>query len=77
MNEQIKREECVYGKHWNALHGGYFSDPVVAAPLVRRVQELADKSGVDTIIDLGGGIGTRALTAPCPGRRPRSLSCEP
>ena len=58
MNKQIKREEGVHGKHWSVLHGGYFSDPVVAAPLVRRVQELAGKSGADTIIDLGGGIGS-------------------
>jgi hypothetical protein len=58
MKEQIKREESVHGKHWSSLHGGYFSDPVVAAPLVRKVQELADKSRADTIIDLGGGIGS-------------------
>jgi SAM-dependent methyltransferase len=57
MNEQIKREEGVYGKPWNALHGGYFSDPVVAAPLVQKVQELAGKSRPDIIIDLGGGSG--------------------
>jgi hypothetical protein len=58
MNEQIKREVSVHGKRWHALHGGYFSDPVVAAPFIRKVQELADKSGADTIIDLGGGIGS-------------------
>lgn len=58
MNEQIKREEGVHGVHWGGLHGGYFSDPVVAAPLVRRVRDLAGRSGADTIVDLGGGTGT-------------------
>jgi len=58
MNEQIKREESVHGEHWSTLHGGYFSDPVVAAPLIRKVQEIADKSRVDTIVDLGGGTGS-------------------
>lgn len=58
MKEQIKREEGVHGKHWGAVHGGYFSDPVVAAPLVRSVKDLVAKSGVDTIIDLGGGTGS-------------------
>lgn len=58
MNDQIKREENVHGTHWGALHGGYFSDPVVAAPLVRKVKALADALGADTIVDLGGGIGS-------------------
>jgi len=57
MNEQIKREEGVHGRQWNAVHRGYFSDPVVAAPLVRKIQELAHKSRPDMIIDLGGGSG--------------------
>jgi hypothetical protein len=58
MNQQIKREESVHGAHWGALHGGYFSDPVVAAPLIRKVKEIADRSGAATIVDLGGGIGS-------------------
>lgn len=58
MNEQIKKEENVYGKQWSRVHGGYFSDPVVAAPLVQKVRELACESKADLILDLGGGIGS-------------------
>ena len=58
MNEQIKREESVHGKHWSKLHGGYFSEPMVAYPLIQKVQMIADKSEADTIIDLGGGTGS-------------------
>lgn len=58
MNEQIKREECVHGECWSKVHGGYFSDPGVAYPLIRKVKAIADKSGVNTIVDLGGGIGS-------------------
>jgi hypothetical protein len=57
MNEQTKEKEGVYGKRWNTLHGGYFSDPAVAAPLVQKIQELACQSRPDIIIDLGGGSG--------------------
>jgi len=57
MNEQIKREEGIHGKHWDTVHGGYFSDSDVAAPLIKKVQELAGKSGADIIVDIGGGIG--------------------
>jgi len=58
MNRQIEREEGVHGKRWSMVHGGYFSDPIVAAPLVRKALELASISRADTIVDLGGGIGT-------------------
>ena len=57
MSDQIKREEGVHGKRWSELHGGYFSDPAVAAPLVKKIQDLAGKSRPDIIIDLGGGSG--------------------
>jgi len=58
MNRQIEREKGVHGKRWSKVHGGYFSDPIVAVPLVRKALELANISGADTIVDLGGGIGT-------------------
>ena len=57
MNDQIKREEDVHGKHWNDLHGGYFSDPDVAKPFIETIQQLTGGSKTDTIIDLGGGTG--------------------
>jgi hypothetical protein len=58
MNDQIQREAGVQGTDWNSVHGGYFSDPVIAAPFLKKVIELANSSGVDTIVDLGGGTGT-------------------
>jgi hypothetical protein len=58
MNRQIDREAGVHGERWSQVHGGYFSDSVVADPLVRKALELASRSGADTIVDLGGGIGT-------------------
>ena len=61
MSDQIQRESAVQGVDWNHIHGGYFSDPAIAAPFLQAVQELANTSGVDTIVDLGGGTGT-ALT---------------
>ncbi len=57
MNQQIAREEGVHGKRWNEIHGGYFSDPEVAAPLVGKIRELAGQSKPDVIVDLGGGTG--------------------
>jgi SAM-dependent methyltransferase len=57
MTDQIKNEESVHGTHWNAVHGRYFSDPVVAAPLVRKIKYIAGKSGTEVIVDLGGGTG--------------------
>jgi len=68
MNEQIKREESVYGKRWKAVHGGgYFSDPAVAAPLVQKVQEFAGKSNSNVIVNLDGGIGSVLSQFPADG----------
>lgn len=57
MNDHIKREEAVHGEAWNSIHGGYFSDPAVAAPLVGKVCDLTAESRAQRIIDLGGGNG--------------------
>ena len=58
MTDHIQREANVHGEEWNSLHGGYFSDPAIAASLLQTVQELVETSGVDTVVDLGGGTGT-------------------
>jgi SAM-dependent methyltransferase len=50
-------EQHVYGACWNTVHQGYFADSSVAAPLVRKVHELALKSRPERIVDLGGGTG--------------------
>jgi SAM-dependent methyltransferase len=57
MTDQIKNEEGIHGTHWNEVHGGYFSDPLAAAPLVRKIKDPAGKSGAEVIVDLGGGTG--------------------
>ncbi|MEI8243490.1 MAG: class I SAM-dependent methyltransferase [bacterium] len=57
MNDPINREKESHGAHWNAVHEGYFSDPGVAAPLVRKVLEAARASKPGTLVDLGGGTG--------------------
>lgn len=39
------------------LHGGYFSDPATARPLVETAKGIFAKSPVNVIVDLGGGTG--------------------
>lgn len=57
MNEQLQREAGVHGQNWGAVHGGYFSDPAIAAPLIGQVRMLAEQSRAARIVDLGGGTG--------------------
>ncbi len=57
MNEHINREESVHGEQWGELHGGYFSDPVIALPFVEKVKELLMGESADVVVDLGGGTG--------------------
>jgi len=57
MDEQINRENVFHGARWNQAHEGYFSDPVVAAPLIQKIRDLASQSEPETVIDLGGGTG--------------------
>lgn len=58
MNDQIDREKNIHGSAWETMHGGYFSDPVIATPLVQKVRECAIKSEAKVIADLGGGVGS-------------------
>jgi hypothetical protein len=53
----VSKESGVYGKHWNAMHGGYFSDPAMADPFIGFVQKAIHVSKPGVIIDLGGGTG--------------------
>ncbi len=57
MRAHIAREQEVHGARWERVHDGYFSDPAVAAPLVRSIRQAARASKPDTIVDLGGGTG--------------------
>jgi hypothetical protein len=51
------RERVIYGESWDAFHGGYFSDPAVAYPLVHCILNAAAASKPRIIVDLGGGTG--------------------
>jgi hypothetical protein len=54
---ETDRERVVHGETWDAFHGGYFSDPEVAGPLVQRILSAAATSKPHVIVDLGGGTG--------------------
>ena len=57
MRDYIGPEKAVQGREWGALHGGYFSDPEIARPLIDTAQGILEKSPADVIVDLGGGTG--------------------
>lgn len=57
MIDPRHREENVYGKNWNSVHAGYFSNPVIAAPLVQKIRDVILSSRPDRLVDLGGGTG--------------------
>lgn len=50
-------EQAIHGATWGRMHGGYFSDPQMARPLVEAVRSLAEKCRPAVIVDLGGGTG--------------------
>lgn len=57
MHDYIGTEKVVHGRHWDAVHGGYFSDPAVARPLIDVVSGILARSPADVVVDLGGGTG--------------------
>lgn len=46
-----------HGRTWDTLHGGYFSDPAVAHPLIETVRRHLARVQPDVLVDLGGGTG--------------------
>ena len=38
--ESFGPEQAVHGSSWGRMHGGYFSDPEVARPLVAAVRDV-------------------------------------
>lgn len=68
----LGREQIVHGASWAQVHGGYFSDPEVARPLVEAVGQVWAEARPDGIVDLGGGTGFmlgRIRAAACVGPR--------
>ncbi len=57
MQDFIGIEKTVHGRLWNAVHGGYFSDPAIARPLVETAAGVLTRSPADVVVDLGGGTG--------------------
>ncbi|MGD9780949.1 MAG: methyltransferase domain-containing protein [Kiritimatiellia bacterium] len=57
MAEDLGPEQAVHGSPWGQMHGGYFSDPAVAQPLVDAVRDVWRRMRPDRIVDLGGGTG--------------------
>ena len=56
-DSRLGPEQAVHGRLWGQLHGGYFSDPAVARPLVEAVSRIWDRARPDVVVDLGGGTG--------------------
>jgi SAM-dependent methyltransferase len=50
-------EQSLYGKKWNLVHEGYFSDPAVAAPFISAIEHAIRASHPSVVADLGGGTG--------------------
>jgi SAM-dependent methyltransferase len=50
-------EAALYGSRWEHIHQGYFSDPELAAPLVKAVLGAFSAGRPDVVADLGGGTG--------------------
>jgi hypothetical protein len=57
MADELGPEQAVHGPSWGDLHGGYFSDPAVARPLVEAVRAAWTGARPDVVVDLGGGTG--------------------
>lgn len=54
---ELGPEQAIHGATWGRMHGGYFSDPEVARPLVAAVRGVWEEARPDRIVDLGGGTG--------------------
>lgn len=57
IKEQINREIGAHGERWNAMHDGYFSDPIIASPFINTINQYLSDSNADVLVDLGGGTG--------------------
>jgi hypothetical protein len=57
MAGKLGAEQAVHGPFWARMHGGYFSDPETARPLVEAVRQIHAESRPDVVVDLGGGTG--------------------
>jgi hypothetical protein len=56
-HQPLPPERAVHGAEWERIHGGYFSNPTVAATLTKLIQATAERAQPQAIVDLGGGTG--------------------
>lgn len=54
---EIDHEQSLYGRNWDHVHGGYFSNPDIAAVLIDQIKQAVALAPPDVIADLGGGTG--------------------
>lgn len=57
MSSATENEKGLYGREWDHVHHGYFSDPTVAAPLLEVLIETIYDARPSVVADLGGGTG--------------------
>jgi SAM-dependent methyltransferase len=57
MEDYLGTEQVVHGQRWGAFHGGYFSDPAIARPLIETARDILAESPTDMVVDVGGGTG--------------------
>jgi SAM-dependent methyltransferase len=57
QEQSVEQEMAVHGRRWETIHGGYFSDPEAARPLVEAICHAIDLSQPNVVADLGGGTG--------------------
>ena len=55
--QSASKVDCIYGRRWNSIHSGYFSDPKVAFPLIEAIKQAIKATSPRVVVDLGGGTG--------------------
>jgi hypothetical protein len=56
-DREILREMAIHGLRWEKLHGGYFSDPVIASVFIKKIIQNMKAFPPDVLVDLAGGTG--------------------
>ncbi len=57
MSKDLGEEKAHFGTEFGQLHGGYFSNPEIAAPLIDAAHTAWQESQAEAVVDLGGGTG--------------------
>lgn len=57
IHNRISKEFGIHGSRWHIMHGGYFSDPSIAAPFIDELLKVIEISRPGVVVDIGGGTG--------------------